>query len=205
MVNLTHLYNILHFFFPALTFRKETSDKFIWLTFDDGPDPIVTPFILDILQKEKIKATFFLIGEKIKKYPKLYQNIIDSGHIIGNHSYSHKNGWLCKNKEYFYDIEKCQTFMPHNTLFRPPYGKISPSQIKQIKKKYKIILWDVLSWDFSSNINANKVYKNVILSCKKGSIIVFHNQSNAFNNLECVLSKTIKELKRSGFKFSIAW
>jgi peptidoglycan/xylan/chitin deacetylase (PgdA/CDA1 family) len=152
----------LKYFFPSLIWRKKTSKKKVWLTFDDGPTEEVTPFILDILKEENIKATFFLIGENIEQYPHLLKQIIKNGHRIGNHSYSHQNGWLCKTHTYLNDIHKCQKLMPENTLFRPPYGKISPLQIKELRKSYKIILWDVLSWDFSQNITTKKIQENVL-------------------------------------------
>ena len=118
--------------FPSLIWRKEQANNNIWLTFDDGPSPETTSLILNILKEEKISATFFLIGEKIKKYPALFQDIIDAGHVVANHSYSHTNGWFSNNLNYFNDIAECQKLMPKNKLFRPPYGKISPLQIKTI-------------------------------------------------------------------------
>jgi len=116
---------IIRVLFPSLVFRKETKKNEIWLTFDDGPDPVATPFILKILKQENIKATFFLVGIQIEKNPKLFQNIIADGHIVANHTYTHINGWLTCNKNYLKDINRCQKLIP-NKLFRPPFGKISP-------------------------------------------------------------------------------
>ena len=129
--------------FHSITWRKENAQNNIWLTFDDGPHPEVTPFILNVLKEEQVKATFFLVGEQMEKHPELLNQIISEGHIVANHSYSHKNGWLSNNSTYFNDIEKCQKLITENKLFRPPYGKISPLQISHLKKNYKIILWDV--------------------------------------------------------------
>jgi len=194
----------IQFFFPSLVWRKKNSENNIWLTFDDGPTPEVTPYILQVLKQEKIKATFFLVGEQIEKYPALFQSIITDGHIVANHSYSHKNGWKTCNKKYFNDIEKCQKLMPQNKLFRPPYGKITTAQISLLKEKYKIILWDVLSWDFSKKTTPKRVKQNVLKNTKNGSIIVFHNNQKSFRNLR-VLKKTVQELKKQGFHFSTTW
>lgn len=190
-------------FFPSLICVQKNSDK-IWLTFDDGPTPEVTPFILSVLKEENIKATFFLVGEQIEKYPALFQSIITDGHIVANHSYSHKNGWITCNKKYFNDIEKCQKLMPNNKLYRPPYGKISPLQILTLKQKYTLVLWDVLSWDFSQKITQRKVKENVIRNTKEGSIIVFHNNHTSYKNLG-ILKETLQELKKKGFEFSTSW
>lgn len=191
--------------FPSLVWRKRNSQNNIWLTFDDGPCPKATPFILKILKEEKVNATFFLVGKSIQEYPELFAQIIKGNHIVANHSYSHKNGWISKNSSYFYDVERCQDLMPENKLFRPPYGKISMMQIKELKKKYKIILWDVLSRDFDSNIGPGKVKDNVLDNTSTGSILVFHNNQKSFKNLKPILQKTIRELKEKGMRFSTTW
>ena len=192
-------------FFPSVTWRKENNQNNIWLTFDDGPEPEVTPFILNILNEENIKATFFLIGQQMEKYPDLVKKIIKNGHIIANHSYSHKNGWKSKHANYINDIEKCQNLMPRNKLFRPPYGKISPWQISSLKKKYKIILWDVLSWDFCLKNNPHAVKETILNNTTSGSIIVLHNNNKSFKNLKPILKETIQTLKEKGYFFSTTW
>ena len=192
-------------FFPSLVWRKENSQNNIWLTFDDGPSPQATPFILKILKEEDVKATFFLVGEHINRYPDLFNKIITDGHVIANHSYSHKCGWVSDKSDYFNDIEKCQKLMPENKLFRPPYGKISPRQIRYLKKKYKIIIWDILSWDFDINSTPKKVKENVLKNTTSGSILVFHNNQKSFKNLTPILKETIQKLKQEGFTFSTTW
>jgi peptidoglycan-N-acetylglucosamine deacetylase len=192
-------------FFSLLVWRKDNSEKNIWLTFDDGPTPEITPFILQTLKDEDIKATFFLVGEQIETYPDLFQAIVKDGHLVANHSYSHKNGWISCNNTYVKDVEKCQEKMPNNTLFRPPYGKISPLQIKKLKTKFQIILWDVLSLDFYHYISPEKVKNNVLQNTKNGSIIVFHNNHKSFKNLKPILKETIQELKKKGHNFSTTW
>ena len=191
--------------FPSLVWRKETSNKEIWLTFDDGPEPEITPWILSVLKKEKITATFFLVGEQIEKFPELVGAIVKEGHTIANHSYSHKNGWLCAKEKYIADIEKCQELMPQNKLFRPPYGKITKEQIAHLKEKYKIILWDVLSWDFQQNTSPKRVQENILKNTKEGSIIVLHNNQKSYKNLHPILEETIQKLKEKGFSFNATW
>lgn len=191
--------------FPSLIWKKRNTNNKIWLTFDDGPCPISTPFILKTLNEERIKATFFLVGEQIQKYPKLFHEIIKNGHTVGNHSYSHKNGWLSRNSKYFDDIEKCQKLMPNNNIFRPPYGKISPLQIKYLKKRYKIILWDVLGWDFLLNTTPKKIKENILKNTTAGSIIVLHNNNKSAQNIKIVLKEIIIELKQKKFLFATTW
>jgi peptidoglycan/xylan/chitin deacetylase (PgdA/CDA1 family) len=191
--------------FPSLVWRKETLDKEIWLTFDDGPNPEVTPWILSVLKKENVKATFFLVGRQIEEFPELVGSIIKGGHTIANHSYSHKNGWLTNKETYLEDIENCQALMPNNKLFRPPYGKITKAQITALKGRYKIILWDVLSYDFKQNTSSKKVQENIIQNTTSGSIIVMHNNLMSFKNLEPILEKTIQQLKAKGYNFSTTW
>ena len=191
--------------FPSLVWRKETLDKEIWLTFDDGPTPEVTPWILSVLKKENVKATFFLVGQQIEEFPELVGAIIKDGHTIANHSYSHKNGWLTNKEKYLEDIDNCQELMPNNKLFRPPYGKITKAQIAVLKEKYKIILWDVLSYDFNQNTSPKKVQENIIQNTISGSIIVMHNNQMSFKNLEPTLEKIIQQLKAKGYNFSTTW
>jgi peptidoglycan/xylan/chitin deacetylase (PgdA/CDA1 family) len=177
--------------FPSLVWRKETLNKEIWLTFDDGPEPDVTPWILSVLKKENITATFFLVGEQIEEFPELVGAII--------------NGWLCTKEKYIADIEKCQELMPNNKLYRPPYGKITKAQITLLKEKYKIILWDVLSWDFQQNTSPERVQGNILKNTKEGSIIVLHNNQKSHKNLFPILEDTIQKLKEKGFSFSATW
>ena len=191
--------------FPSLVWRKETTNKEVWLTFDDGPNPEVTPWILAVLKKENVKATFFLVGQQIEEFPELVGAIIKDGHTIANHSYSHKNGWLTNKEKYLEDIENCQALMPNNKLFRPPYGKVTKVQIAVLKEKYKIILWDVLSYDFHQNSRPKRVQENIIQNTTAGSIIVMHNNLKSFKNLEPILDKTIQQLKEKGYNFSTTW
>ena len=140
----------------------------------------------------------------MEKFPNLVNDILSGGHLVANHSYSHKNGWFTSKDKYLKDIDRCQQLIPQNKLFRPPYGKITTAQISSLKGNYKIILWDVLSWDFSKKTTPRRVKKNVLKKTKNGSIIVFHNNHNSYKNLT-ILEETLQELKKRGFGFSISW
>ena len=196
---------IVRLFYPNLVWKNQTATKKLWLTFDDGPHPDVTPWILSVLNTKQIKATFFLVGSQMEEFPELVNAIERAGHLIANHSYSHKNGWVTSNNTYFQDIERCQKLMPENKLYRPPYGKLSFNQIHKLKKDYKLILWDVLSMDFSKSITTSRIKNNVLNNVENGSIIVFHNNQKSFNNLKPVLKETITELKKRGYTFSTIW
>ena len=198
-------HKLVRLLYPSLIWKKKIQEKTVWLTFDDGPHKEVTPWILSILAEEKITATFFLVGQQIIKFPELVGEIEKKGHVIGNHSFSHLNGWTSYNKIFFKDIEKCQKLIPQNTLFRPPYGKLCFSQIQKLKRKYKLILWDVLSLDFKETITSNEVQSNVLNNVESGSIIVFHNNEKSFKKLKPILKETISELKNRGYDFSTIW
>lgn len=181
----------------------------IYLTFDDGPIPEVTEWVLDILKKEEIKATFFCIGDNISKYPNIYQRILNEGHKTGNHTFNHLNGWKTKTENYIENVKQCQTEhlklkTEHSWLFRPPYGKMTLSQSKKIQKLgYKIVMWDVLSYDFKPTITAEKCKENVLKNTTAGSIIVFHDSLKAEKIVKKILPEVIQELKKKGFQFDV--
>ena len=166
-------------FYPKAIFdfydKKISNQKVIYLTFDDGPIPGVTEKILDILETYNAKATFFCIGENVKKKPKLYQTIIDKGHAVGNHSMNHINGFKTSKKKYIEDVLKAKKFINSN-LFRPPYGKYTPKQHKALKKLgFQTVFWSYLTYDFDSSLKSEKRIINTISNCKNGSILVFHD------------------------------
>jgi peptidoglycan/xylan/chitin deacetylase (PgdA/CDA1 family) len=196
---------IIRLLYPSIIWKKETSNKKIWLTFDDGPDPESTSWILSVLKEQKIKATFFLVGEQIKRFPKIFNKIKKEGHVIGNHSFSHLNGWKTCVKKYITDVERCQKLMPNNNLFRPPYGKLTPMQIIRLKKRYKIILWDILTLDYKKDINSNQIKINTLKNIENGSIIVFHNNNQSAYKLKPILKEIIIQLKEEGYKFDTTW
>ena len=185
----------------SLIWKKENSEKEIYLTFDDSPTPKFTLWILNLLSSLSIKATFFCIGEFAEKYPEIIDAILNNGHQIGNHTYSHKNGFLSSNKTYLQDIDRCKNILPNTNLFRPPYGNMYPWQIRKIKEKYKIIMWDVLSYDFTENISDKKLKKNILKNTESGSIIVFHDTKKSEKILQKNLEEILKTLLKRGFKF----
>jgi peptidoglycan/xylan/chitin deacetylase (PgdA/CDA1 family) len=191
---------ILQTLFPSLIWNLTSKEKVIYITFDDGPHPELTPFILQELDKYNAKATFFLLGKEVDSHPSLYKDILQANHSVGNHTYSHLNGWATKNSEYFSDIEKCHSIM-NRKLFRPPFGRIKPSQIRHLKKAFKIVMWDVLSWDFHKNTSAEKCYNIVMKKTKNGSIIVFHENDKAIKNVKYCLPKMLEHFSKEGYEF----
>ena len=182
-----------------------TEDK-IYLTFDDGPTPEVTEWVLSILKENNIKATFFCIGNNIEKHPEIFNKVVSEGHTVGNHTFNHKNGWKTTTADYIQNVDLCENQLLNlkSNIFRPPYGKIKPSQSKNLRKLgYKIIMWDVLSADFDQSISKEKCLENATQKVTSGSIIVFHDSVKAFQNLEYALPRTIKILKKRGFIFDV--
>ncbi len=187
--------------------RKSKFEKKIYLTFDDGPVQTITNWVLSILKFYDIKATFFCVGDNVQKYPETYQAILNEKHAIGNHTYNHLNGWNTNTTNYIDNVELCEQVLnignptESKRLFRPPYGKIKKTQLKQLHKNYKIIMWDVLSGDYDKKTSPEKCFKNVIDNIRSGSIIVFHDSMKAKNNLEYALPKFIEYALANGFIF----
>lgn len=193
----------LQWIYPSMLWHKSREEKSIYLTFDDGPIPLVTPFVLNTLNNFNAKATFFCIGDNIEKHPDIYQRIIDEGHSIGNHTYNHLNGWETADHHYLQNIRKC-TELTGSALLRPPYGRIKRTQIKRLLEQdpgVQIVMWDVLSGDFDPGISPEKCVKNVLNHVKNGSIIVFHDSLKAFPRLESALPEVLENLLSKGFKF----
>jgi peptidoglycan/xylan/chitin deacetylase (PgdA/CDA1 family) len=189
---------------------SNTENK-IYLTFDDGPIPEITEWVLEELKKHNAKATFFCIGNNIEKYPDIFEKVITEGHSIGNHTFNHLNGWKTSTIEYLENFKLCEdsisnlqskTYNLKSKLFRPPYGKIKTSQSKKLRQLgYKIIMWDVLSADYDISISPGKCLDNVLKNVTSGSIIVFHDSIKAFPNLEYTLPKALKYWQEKGFAF----
>lgn len=195
--------NFLKKIFPSLIWQIPSKDKSIYLTFDDGPVPIVTPWVLDLLKAYNAQATFFCIGNNVYKHPEIFKQILAENHVIGNHTFNHLKGWQTNLQLYFENTEKCQEVINVETkLFRPPYGKITPKQIKLLKNKgYKIIMWDVLSYDFKNELDTKKALKKIIQHTNSGSIIVFHDSLKAFENLKILLPLYLDYFSNQGFIF----
>jgi len=183
--------------------------KTVYLTFDDGPIPEATPWVLDVLREHNIKATFFCIGDNIQKHPDAFQQVISDGHTIGNHTFNHLNGWNTDKETYVSNFEKCEKAIQEKysgtaKLFRPPYGKIKNAQAKIVRQQgYKIIMWDVLSADFDQSITSQQCLLNVTNNVSNGSIIIFHDSIKASANLRYALPEAIKYLKKNNYEFGV--
>jgi peptidoglycan/xylan/chitin deacetylase (PgdA/CDA1 family) len=194
---------LLKWYYPSLTWNKTRNEKVIYLTFDDGPIPDVTTFVLKTLKDFNAKATFFCIGDNIMKHPEVFAEIKKDSHQIGNHTFNHLKGWKTTDSVYLENFEKCQQITDTN-LFRPPYGRIKKTQIKDIKSiipEMQIIMWDVLSGDFDVNLSPESCYKNVVRNTRNGSVIVFHDSLKAFDRLKYALPLVLKYFSDRGYQF----
>jgi peptidoglycan-N-acetylglucosamine deacetylase len=196
----------LRMLFPAnLTWRIPATEKIIYLTFDDGPNPVATPFVLDELKKYNAKATFFCIGKNVQEQPDLYQRIFIDGHRVGNHTHNHLNGFHTKDELWLQNVKEAAKWIDSD-LFRPPYGKIRSFPAKVLKESnppFQIIMWDVLSADFDTSISPQKCLDNVTKHTKPGSIIVFHDSEKAFPNLRVALPEVLKLFSGEGYRFEV--
>ena len=191
--------------FPKRVWNIPTQNKEMFLTFDDGPIPEVTPWVLETLRKHKAKATFFCIGDNIKKYPELFKQIITEGHAIGNHTFHHINGWKTSTQDYLEDIKLCKFEIESNAvasnLFRPPYGKCTSAQAKAISKNnLHIIMWDIISKDYEAKVSKEKCFRRIENQAKSGSLIVFHDSLKAEHNMKYALEKTLEIFSDYEFK-----
>jgi peptidoglycan/xylan/chitin deacetylase (PgdA/CDA1 family) len=191
---------LLRRLYPSLTWSIPSHDKTVYLTFDDGPHPEITSGVLANLKEYNAKATFFCIGKNVVNHQETYRQVLDGGHAIGNHTYDHLNGWKTADDVYMNNIVKA-TEIIDSKLFRPPYGRISRFQVQQLKSIFKIVMWDVLSADFDTNISPRQCLENVIKFTGPGSIIVFHDSEKAFPRLKYALPKALEYLSEKGFSF----
>jgi len=187
--------------FPNYVWSINTSNQELYLTFDDGPTPVVTNWTLDTLDTFNAKATFFCIGKNVEKYPEIYNEILLNGHAVGNHTQNHVKGWKASHQNYIKNVEEAKKHID-SSLFRPPYGKLTPKQGKTLlEKKFKIVMWDVLSMDWDTSISPETCLENVINKSNPGSIIVFHDSVKASVNLRHALPKVLEYFSEKGFEF----
>lgn len=192
---------LIKYYYPSYfiwDIPSETED--IYLTFDDGPVNSITNSVLRILDDFKVKATFFCVGDNVIKYPDCFSELLNSGHVVGNHTHNHLNGWKTNKENYYRNVEDCNKVV-RSPLFRPPYGRITYNQASEIKEHYKIIMWSVLSYDFDAKLSANECLKNSITYTRKGSIIVFHDNIKAEKNLSYVLPRYIEYFLKKSYNF----
>lgn len=185
---------------PALTWKVKTTDKALYLTFDDGPHPVITPKVLDILDRYEAKATFFCVGENVKKFPTVFAEITKRGHRVGNHTFNHLSGWKTRNQRYLNNVKQASGLID-SKLFRPPYGQISPGQIAALKHQYSIIMWSILTRDYEQDLNAEKALQEMIGLIKQGDIIVLHDSEKAEANLFYFLEGLLAHFSKQHFLF----
>jgi peptidoglycan/xylan/chitin deacetylase (PgdA/CDA1 family) len=188
--------------YPSYTWDIASTSKSLYLSFDDGPHPLFTPYVLDELKKYKAKATFFCIGKNVAEHPEIYQRILNEGHATGNHTHNHLNGWHTTETEYFDNTLLACRYIDSN-LFRPPYGRITRFQAKHLQEKlgFKIIMWSVLSGDFDTSLTEEQCWRNIQKSAKKGAVIVFHDSEKAAPRMLPALKNTLEYFSGKGFAF----
>ncbi len=192
----------LRWLYPRATWRMDSREKAVYLTFDDGPIPEATPFILDTLAMEGVKATFFMVGDNVRKYPELYRRVVAEGHRIGNHTFNHMGGFRHSIKTYYDNAEKADGLL-HTNLFRPPHGWMRLDQYFWLGRKYRIVMWDLVTRDYSKWMTAEGVLNNVKRYARNGSIITFHDSLKSIDKLRTALPEAIRWLKKQGYEFRI--
>ena len=199
---------LIRYLFNGLVWKVAGNEKTIYLTFDDGPTPEATPYVLDMLDRYRARATFFCVGDNIRKHDEIFKAVISGGHMIGNHTFNHLNGWKTPDEEYFQNIGDCHAiihqtgYLRNQKLFRPPYGRIKWSQLNFLKQKYKIVMWDILTRDYNPGHNPDALLKKILKSTVSGSIVVFHDSKKALPGLRLFLEKFLKHFTLSGYTFS---
>jgi peptidoglycan/xylan/chitin deacetylase (PgdA/CDA1 family) len=207
---LLHFYRtppFFKFFSKHLEWKIKTDKKEIFLTFDDGPIPGLTPYILDQLDEFGAKARFLCVGDNVTKFPEIFKLVVEGGHAVGNHTFNHLKAWSTSKTAYLVNVQKCQRVLIENglksarPLFRPPHGQITPGAINALKQTYHIIMWDVLSYDFSKAHTAEKSLEKIIKMTRPGSTVVFHDNYKAEEKLKYILPKYLRHYGELGYSF----
>jgi len=192
----------LRWLYPRALWRMNRHERSVYLTFDDGPIPEATPFILDVLREHGVHATFFMVGDNVRKYPDLYKRILTEGHQIGNHTHNHIGGIRHSLHEYSYNVEKANAYINAH-LFRPPHGWMRLAQYALLSRKYKVVMWDLVTRDYSKWLTAEDVVNNVKHYARNGSIITFHDSLKSIDKLRTALPQSIQWLKEQGYQFKV--
>ncbi len=187
---------------PGLIWHKPATAKTIYLTFDDGPTPEITQWILDTLEAYEAKATFFCVGANAESYPRLLNQMVEAGHRLGNHTYHHLDAWRVTPSHYVNNVQEAHPFI-QSALFRPPYGKITPSLARKLKQKgFKVVMWDILTYDFDNKLNTDKALRKILQKTRSGSIVVFHDHLKALPQLKEMLPAYLNQMRENGYQFS---
>lgn len=188
--------------YPKALWRMNPDEKAVYLTFDDGPIPVITPWVVDLLERNGIKATFFMVGDNVHKFSQEYMQVVESGHRVGNHTYNHLKGLFTSTKEYVENVDQADAFI-HSNLFRPPHGLLRTAQYRELSKRYQFIMWDLVTRDYSFRLYGEDVLANVKRYTRNGSIITFHDSMRSESNLRYALPRAIDWLQEQGYEFKI--
>ena len=188
--------------YPKALWRMDPNDKAVYLTFDDGPIPVITPWVVDILEHYGIKATFFMVGDNVHKFPQEYMQVVESGHRTGNHTFNHLNGLFTSTEKYIENVDQADAFI-HSNLFRPPHGMLNHKQYNELSKRYKFVMWDLVTRDYSFRLYGEDVLANIKRYTRNGSIITFHDSIRSESNLKYALPRSIDWLLEQGYEFKV--
>lgn len=192
----------LRWLYPKALWRMDRRERAVYLTFDDGPIPESTPFILDILRRFGVRATFFVVGDNVRKYPDLFQQIIDEGHLVGNHTHNHISGFRHTVRDYMFNVEKANAYI-RSHFFRPPHGWMRLAQYAWLSRRYKVVMWDVVTRDYSKWMTPDDIVNNVKRYVRNGSIITFHDSLKAIDKLHTALPQSLQWLTEQGYAFRV--
>ena len=192
----------LRLLYPKALWRINPTERVVYLTFDDGPIPEVTPRVLEILRNYGVKATFFMVGDNVRKYPEVFEMVKSDGHRLGNHTFNHLGGIKHSTKDYVLNIHKANAYI-HSDLFRPPHGWLRHRQYYFLKRHYKLVMWDLVTRDYSKRLNADDVFENVRRYARPGSIITFHDSLRSVPKLWSALPRSIEWLLAEGYEFRV--
>lgn len=192
----------LRWLYPKALWRMDRRERAVYLTFDDGPIPESTPFILDILRRFGVRATFFVVGDNVRKYPDLFQQIIDEGHLVGNHTHNHIGGFRHTVRDYMFNVEKANAYI-RSHFFRPPHGWMRLAQYAWLSRRYKVVMWDVVTRDYSKWMTSDDIVNNVKRYVRNGSIITFHDSLKAIDKLHTALPQSLQWLTEQGYAFKV--
>ena len=193
---------LLRWLYPSALWRMNPNERAVYLTFDDGPIPVITPWVVDLLGRYNIKATFFMVGDNVHKFPQEYMQVVENGHRIGNHTFNHLKGLYTSTHEYVENVDQADAFL-HSNLFRPPHGLLRRKQYNELSKRYKFIMWDLVTRDYSFRLYGEDVLANVKRFARNGSIITFHDSIRSESNLRYALPRSIDWLLEQGYSFKV--